>query len=382
MSRPVVVLGATGSIGRQTLDVATRLGLSIAGLAAGRPSAEFVALAHGYPDAALAVAGGSRAEREEFSAAAGRRRIEYGTEAVVDLAATTGVVVVNGIVGLAGLGPTLAAVTAGNRLALANKESLVAAGDLVMTAVRTSGAELIPVDSEHSAIFQCLIGEPADQLARIWLTASGGPFREWPMEDLENVAPEQALRHPNWEMGRRITVDSATLVNKGLEVIETHRLFGLDYDMIEVLIHPQSVIHSMVEFSDSSVKAQLGPPDMRLPIEYALTYPGRGPRIVDDFQWAGLALNFEEPDLKRFPCLGLGYDAGRAGGSAPAVFNAADEIAVEAFLQGRLGFTGISRVVASTLEAVAWRELAEVEAVMEVDREARQTAASLIAGVC
>ncbi|MEX0946069.1 MAG: 1-deoxy-D-xylulose-5-phosphate reductoisomerase [Acidimicrobiia bacterium] len=382
MRQPVVVLGATGSIGRQTLDVATRLGLSIAGLAAGRPSAEFVALAHGYPDAALAVAGGSRAEREEFSAAAGRRRIEYGTEAVVDLAATGGVVVVNGIVGLAGLGPTLAAVTAGNRLALANKESLVAAGDLVMTAVRTSGAELIPVDSEHSAIFQCLIGEPADQLARIWLTASGGPFREWPMEDLENVTPEQALRHPNWEMGRRITVDSATLVNKGLEVIETHRLFGLDYDMIEVLIHPQSVIHSMVEFSDSSVKAQLGPPDMRLPIEYALTYPGRGPRIVDDFQWAGLALNFEEPDLKRFPCLGLGYDAGRAGGSAPAVFNAADEIAVEAFLQGRLGFTGISRVVASTLEAVAWRELAEVEAVMEVDREARQTAASLIAGVC
>lgn len=377
-----MVLGATGSIGRQTLDVATRLGLSIAGLAAGRPSAEFVALAHGYPDAALAVAGGSRAEREEFSAAAGRRRIEYGTEAVVDLAATGGVVVVNGIVGLAGLGPTLAAVTAGNRLALANKESLVAAGDLVMTAVRTSGAELIPVDSEHSAIFQCLIGEPADELARIWLTASGGPFREWPMEDLENVTPEQALRHPNWEMGRRITVDSATLVNKGLEVIETHRLFGLDYDMIEVLIHPQSVIHSMVEFSDSSVKAQLGPPDMRLPIEYALTYPGRGPRIVDDFQWAGLALNFEEPDLKRFPCLGLGYDAGRAGGSAPAVFNAADEIAVEAFLQGRLGFTGISRVVASTLEAVAWRELAEVEAVMEVDREARQTAASLIAGVC
>jgi 1-deoxy-D-xylulose-5-phosphate reductoisomerase len=377
-----VVLGATGSIGRQTLDVATGLGLSIAGLAAGRPSAEFVALAHGYPDAALAVAGGSHAEREEFSAAAGRRRIEYGTEAVVDLAATTGVVVVNGIVGLAGLGPTLAAVTAGNRLALANKESLVAAGDLVMTAVRISGAELIPVDSEHSAIFQCLIGEPADQLARIWLTASGGPFREWPMEDLENVTPEQALRHPNWEMGRRITVDSATLVNKGLEVIETHRLFGLDYDMIEVLIHPQSVIHSMVEFSDSSVKAQLGPPDMRLPIEYALTYPGRGPRIVDEFQWAGLALNFEEPDLKRFPCLGLGYDAGRAGGSAPAVFNAADEIAVEAFLQGRLGFTGIPRVIASTLEAVAWRELAEVEAVMEVDREARQTAASLIAGVC
>jgi 1-deoxy-D-xylulose-5-phosphate reductoisomerase len=248
--------------------------------------------------------------------------------------------------------------------------------------VRISGAELIPVDSEHSAIFQCLIGEPADQLARIWLTASGGPFREWPMEDLENVTPEQALRHPNWEMGRRITVDSATLVNKGLEVIETHRLFGLDYDMIEVLIHPQSVIHSMVEFSDSSVKAQLGPPDMRLPIEYALTYPGRGPRIVDEFQWAGLALNFEEPDLKRFPCLGLGYDAGRAGGSAPAVFNAADEIAVEAFLQGRLGFTGIPRVIASTLEAVAWRELAEVEAVMEVDREARQTAASLIAGVC
>lgn len=377
-----MVLGATGSIGLQTLEVAAHLNLSIAGLAAGHPSSEFLALAGRYPDATLAIAGGSDSERENFSHAVAGRRVEYGTEAVADMAAISGVVVVNGIVGLAGLGPTLAAIGARNRLALANKESLVAAGDLVMAAVRKSGAELIPVDSEHSAIFQCLIGEPSKSPARIWLTASGGPFRQWPIGDLDDVTPDQALRHPNWEMGRRITVDSATLVNKGLEVIETQRLFGLDYDHIEVLVHPQSVIHSMVEFSDGSVKAQLGPPDMRLPIEYALTYPERGPRIIDDFQWAGLSLDFHKPDFERFPCLGLGYHAGRTGGSAPAVFNAADEIAVEAFLQGRLGFTGISRVIASTLEQVPWRTLSGVDEVMEVDREARHTAASLIAGVC
>jgi 1-deoxy-D-xylulose-5-phosphate reductoisomerase len=183
-------------------------------------------------------------------------------------------------------------------------------------------------------------------------------------------------------MGWRITVDSATLVNKGLEVIETHRLFGLNYDRISVLVHPQSVIHSMVEFSDGSVKAQLGPPDMRLPIEFALTFPDRGPRILDEFSWAGRSLTFEEPDSKRFPALGLAYESGRAGGSAPAVFNAADEIAVEAFLRGRLGFTGITRVIADTLETVAWRELPDLPSVIEVDREAREATAALIAGAC
>jgi 1-deoxy-D-xylulose-5-phosphate reductoisomerase len=382
VTRPVVVLGATGSIGRQTLEVASRLGLPVAGLAVGRPSDEFVRLAGQFPDAVLAVAGGSATELTQAGEALPGRRVERGSEAVIALAASPGAIVVNGIVGLAGLGPTLAALSVGNRLALANKESLVAAGDLVAAARERSGAELIPVDSEHSAIFQCLTGEPTERLDRIWLTASGGPFRETPLDELENVIPEQALRHPNWDMGRRITVDSATLVNKGLEVIETHRLFGLNYDRISVLVHPQSVIHSMVEFSDGSVKAQLGPPDMRLPIEFALTFPDRGPRILDEFSWAGRSLTFEEPDSKRFPALGLAYESGRAGGSAPAVFNAADEIAVEAFLRGRLGFTGITRVIADTLETVAWRELPDLPSVIEVDREAREATAALIAGAC
>ena len=382
MTRPIVVLGATGSIGRQALEVASRLGLSVAGLAAGRPSDGFVELARQFPDAALAVAGGSLTELREARGALSDRPIEGGAEAVTTLAAFPGAIVVNGIVGLAGLGPTLAALDVGNRLALANKESLVAAGDLVAAARARSGAELIPVDSEHSAIFQCLTGEPTERLDRIWLTASGGPFRETPLDEMESVTPQQALQHPNWEMGRRITVDSASLVNKGLEVIETHRLFGLNYDHISVLVHPQSVIHSMVEFSDGSVKAQLGPPDMRLPIEFALAFPDRGERIIDEFNWTGRSLTFEEPDPKRFPALNLAYESGRTGGSAPAVFNAADEIAVEAFLQGRLGFMGIPRLIADTLESVAWRELSDLASVIEVDREAREAAAALIAGAC
>jgi 1-deoxy-D-xylulose-5-phosphate reductoisomerase len=377
-----VVLGATGSIGRQSLEVASRLGFPVAGLAAGHPSAEFVALARQFPAAALAVAGGTSTELTEAREALAGRSIEGGSEAVSALAATAGAIVVNGIVGLAGLGHTLAALTAGNRLALANKESLVAAGDLVAAARERSGAELIPVDSEHSAIFQCLTGEPRERLDRIWLTASGGPFRETPLDELEEVTPQRALRHPNWDMGRRITVDSATLVNKGLEVIETHRLFGLSYDHISVLVHPQSVIHSMVEFTDGSVKAQLGPPDMRLPIEFALTFPDRGKRMIDEFSWTGRTLTFEEPDPKRFPALGLAFESGREGGSAPAVFNAADEVAVEAFLRGRLGFTGITRVISETLESVAWRELPDLPSVIEVDREAREAAAALIAGAC
>jgi 1-deoxy-D-xylulose-5-phosphate reductoisomerase len=354
----------------------------VGGLAAGRPSDEFVGLARQHPEAALAVAGGSSTELTEARRSLSGRHIAGGSEAVASLAATPGAIVVNGIVGLAGLGPTLAALAVGNRLALANKESLVAAGDLVAAARERSGAELIPVDSEHSAIFQCLIGEPPQRLDRIWLTASGGPFRETPPDELEDVTPQQALRHPNWDMGRRITVDSATLVNKGLEVIETHRLFGLTYDRIAVLVHPQSVVHSMVEFSDGSVKAQLGPPDMRIPIEFALMFPDRGPRLIDEFSWTGRSLTFEEPDPKRFPALGLAYDSGRAGGSAPAVFNAADEVAVEAFLHGRLGFSGITRVIADTLESVSWRDLPDLPSVIEVDREARAAAAALIAGAC
>jgi 1-deoxy-D-xylulose-5-phosphate reductoisomerase len=287
----------------------------------------------------------------------------------------------NAVVGVAGLPHTLAALEAGNRLALANKESLVAAGPLVKAALK-QGGELVPVDSEHSALFQCLIGEHPEGVKSVILTASGGPFRGWDHNRLETVTPEQALRHPNWVMGKRITVDSSTLVNKALEVIEAHYLFDLDFDRIAVLVHPQSIVHSMVEFSDGSFKAHLGPPDMRIPIAFALTHPSRGRSQLKPFAWPGQTLTFEEPDLDGFPALGLGYEAGRRGGSTPAVFNAADEVAVEAFLQGRLGFTGIPRVIAGTMEAVPNVQVSRLDDVIEVDRQARAAAAALIAGAC
>jgi 1-deoxy-D-xylulose-5-phosphate reductoisomerase len=381
VNKALVVLGATGSVGRQTLEVADELGYSVVGIGARTPGPELAALAEAHPDAAVAVAGGSLDERHTFEADLRGRMVEFGSEALTALAAIPETIVMNAVVGVAGLPHTLAALEAGNRLALANKESLVAAGPLVRAALKLGG-ELVPVDSEHSALFQCLFGEHPEGVQRVILTASGGPFRGWDHERLESVTPDQALSHPTWMMGRRITIDSATLVNKALEVIEAHYLFDLDFDRIAVLVHPQSVVHSMVEFSDGSFKAHLGRPDMRIPIAYALTHPARGRSLVEPFAWPGQALTFEEPDLEGFPALGLGYEAGRRGGSAPAVFNAADEVAVEAFLQGRLGFTGIPRVIAGTIETVPDVQLSSLEAVIEVDREARVAAAALIAGAC
>jgi 1-deoxy-D-xylulose-5-phosphate reductoisomerase len=382
VSRPLVVLGATGSVGRQTLEVAEHLGLQVTGMGARLPSPEFRDVALSHPGAALAVAGGSSGERKEFVDSLPGHHVEFGSEALIALAVRPAHTVMNAVVGLAGLPFTLAALEAGNRLALANKESLVAAGPLVLTALARGGGELIPVDSEHSAIFQCLMGEDPGALARLILTASGGPFRGWSRARMEEVTPAQALKHPNWVMGQRITVDSATLVNKALEVIEANQLFGMSLDRIEVVIHPQSVVHSMVEFSDGSTKAHLGYPDMRIPIAFALTYPVRGPGLVDGFLWPGQNLTFEEVDLDAFPALALGFAAGRQGGSAPTVFNAADEIAVEAFLTGRLGFNGISRVISDALETVLHSNPSNLEQVIEVDREARAIAASLIAGAC
>lgn len=381
MTKALVVLGATGSVGRQTLEVAAELGYRVVGIGARTPGPELAALVKVHPDAAVAVAGGSRDERHDFEAGLTGRKVEFGSEALTALAETPGTIVMNAVVGVSGLPHTLAALGAGNRLALANKESLVAAGPLVRAAL-DRGGELIPVDSEHSALFQCLMGEHPGGVRRVILTASGGPFRGWGHDRLESATPDQALNHPNWVMGRRITVDSATLVNKALEVIEAHYLFDLEFDRIAVVVHPQSVVHSMVEFRDGSFKAHLGRPDMRIPIAFALTHPLRGPSLVEPFFWPGQALTFEEPDLAGFPALGLGYEAGRRGGSAPAVFNAADEVAVEAFLQGRLGFTGIPRVIAGTIDTVPDVQLASLEDVIEVDREARVAAAALIAGVC
>ena len=309
-------------------------------------------------------------------------RVEFGEEAVLALASTPGSTVVNGVVGAAGLKATVAGLEADNRVALANKESLVAGGPVVRSIIDGGKGELIPVDSEHSALFQCLNGESADHVRRLILTASGGPFRGRTREGLAGVTPEEALNHPTWDMGPRITIDSATMFNKGLEVVEAHYLFDVPYERIDIVVHPQSILHSAVEFLDGAWKGHLGYPDMRVPIQFAITWPTRTEGVTSSFDLAGRQLTFEEADLESFPAIRIAYDAGRAGGSSPAVMNAADEMAVEAFLQGRLGFLGISDVVERTIDAVDWRELNSVQDVVEVDREARAAAASLISGVC
>ena len=377
MSRPVVVLGATGSIGSQTLEVAGALGMEIAAVAALRPSVQLADIAVSLPDARVIVVGGSIDERADFESAVGRT-VEYDSAAVLDVAATPGAVVVNGIVGAAGLRATLATLEAGNRLALANKESLVAGGPVVEQAL-ARGGEMIPVDSEHSALFQCLLGEPSDSIAKLVLTASGGPFRGRSRDSLQGVTPEEALKHPTWNMGPRVTIDSATLFNKGLEIIEAHYLFGLAYDRIEVVVHPQSILHSAVEFVDGSWKGHFGQPDMRIPIQYALTSPARSNSPAEPFSLVGRDLTFEDVDRETFPALDLAFAAGRKAGSAPAVLNAADEVAVEAFLQRRLDFVGIANVVGQTLDRVDWRELNSVDDVLAVDGEARATASAVIA---
>jgi 1-deoxy-D-xylulose-5-phosphate reductoisomerase len=374
---PLIVLGATGSIGRQTLDVAARLGIPVAGLAARRGSAEFFALAAANPDAALAVAD---PEPETAAPPDAARRLDHGPEAIAALAATPGTTVINGIVGAGGLSPSFAAVTAGNRLALANKESLVAGGPVLLAAAAAHGGAIVPVDSEHSALWQCLVGEPSAGVSRLILTASGGPFRGKTREQLGAVTVDEALAHPTWAMGPRITIDSATMMNKALEVIEAHLLFGVSYDRIDVVVHPQSIVHSMIEMVDGSVKAQLGEPDMRVPIQYAVTAPDRAPAPVAPLDLAGRSLTFEAPDLDAFPCLALGYEAGRRGGVAPAVLNAADEVAVAAFLEGRLPFLGIADVVAECLAATPDSDPGSVAAVLAADAAARSLAAEAVAG--
>jgi 1-deoxy-D-xylulose-5-phosphate reductoisomerase len=377
VTRPVVVLGSTGSIGKQALEVADHLGLEVRAIAARTPGADLAAQAVRYPDATVIATGGASSERAHFRETAGRE-VSFDMDALVEAASISDVTVINGIVGSAGLRATLAALEAGNRVGLANKESLIAGGPVVKRALSSGTGELIPVDSEHSALYQCMIGEDPAAVRRLMLTASGGPFRGRDRQFLETVTPEQALDHPTWDMGQRITIDSATLFNKGLEVIEAHYLFDVGYDRIDVVVHPQSIIHSMVEFVDGSWKAHLGHADMRIPIQYALTAPNRSPGVADGFLFPGLSLEFEAPDRDAFPALDISFRAGREAGSSPAVLNAADEVAVEAFLQGRLGFTGISRVVEETLDIIDWRDVNDFDGVVAVDREARSVAASLL----
>jgi 1-deoxy-D-xylulose-5-phosphate reductoisomerase len=373
---PVVVLGATGSIGRQTLDVTDRLGIPVAGLAVGSLTESILTLARRYPDAAIAVA---RPPDDRIEPAV-VRRIDFGSEAVAALAGLSGTIVVNGIVGAAGLEPTLAALAAGNRLALANKESLLTGGPVVLDALERSTGEMIPVDSEHSAVWHCLRGEDVASVRRVILTASGGPFHARPELDLATVGVADALAHPTWAMGRRISIDSATLMNKAFEVIEAHYLFGLDYDRIDVVIHPTSYVHSFVEFADGVVKAEVGPPDMRKPIQNAITAPRRVPVDGPGIDLVGTSLAFDAPDRERFPALDLGYEAGRRGGNGPAVLNAADEVAVEAFLDRRIRFTDIAAIVADALAAVPRAPVRTLADALDADALGRAAAAEAIAG--
>jgi 1-deoxy-D-xylulose-5-phosphate reductoisomerase len=372
----LAILGATGSIGASTLDVAARHpGRYRVFALTARSSADALADLCARHRPRFAVLSGS-AENAELQ----RRFKAFGTELLFGAAALESVArhadtdaVMAGIVGAAGLASTLAAVRAGKRVLLANKEALVMAGPLVMRAAQESGAQLLPVDSEHNAVFQCFSDKRF--VRKIVLTASGGPFRAAAVESLHSVTPDQACAHPNWRMGRKISVDSATMMNKGLEVIEARWLFGLPPERIEVLIHPQSIVHSMVEYDDGSVIAQLSNPDMRVPIAHALAYPERvesGARSLDLSLIK--SLSFEKPDMARFPCLGLAYAALRAGGAAPAVLNAANEVAVEAFLAGRLPFTGIGGVIADALAAVAASPADDLAQVMEADARSRREA--------
>lgn len=373
----VAVLGATGSIGQSTLTVLERLSdrFHVDALTAHRNVDALAALVRRWRPRLAVVCEPSG----PLPANEGRTRWAQGREAVLDAAGAPGVgVVVNALVGAAGLEPTLAALSAGKRVALANKESLVVGGDLVWAAAGRGGGELLPVDSEHSAILQCLRGRDAggaEAVRRLILTASGGAFRDRDPGSLETVTPEEALRHPTWEMGAKVTVDSATLANKALEVIEAHVLFRVPYDAIEVVIHRESIVHSLVEFVDGSVLAQLSAPTMELPILYALVFPERVPYPAPRLDLTRMAaLRFEALAPGRYPVFDLGISAARAGGTAPIAFNAANEVAVAAFLDGALPFTGIARVVEVVLEGHRPCAVPDVESALDADRDARALA--------
>jgi 1-deoxy-D-xylulose-5-phosphate reductoisomerase len=379
----LAILGSTGSIGQNALAVVAEhpQEFQVVGLAAGKNLGVLVEQINTVRPALVSVQ--DEVVARELKARLGDNvfpKILAGPEGSVAVAAAADVdLVVSAMVGAVGLEPTLAAVMAGKSVALANKETLVAAGPLVMAAVAAHGTALIPVDSEHSAIFQALAGHRREEVRRLWLTASGGPFRTWPKDRLAAATPAQALKHPNWSMGAKITIDSATMMNKALEVIEASVLFGLPVSQVEVYIHPQSIIHSLVEFVDGSWLAQLGLPDMRVPIAYALTYPRRLPMNSEPLDLGRVAqLTFERPDFTRFPSLRLGYEAAAAGGTMPAVLNAANEVAAAAFLEKRLTFLGIPRVVEETMAAHRQAPITSLEQVLAVNQWAREHAAGLI----
>lgn len=378
MTKRVLVLGSTGSIGRQTLQLARddRQGLSVSGLAARGSWEEVRQQVAEFSPAWVSLEDAAAAERLEPHLPAGTE-LFAGPGAATRLAEEAEYdVAIHGIVGAAGLAPTVAVLERGLTLGLANKESLVIGGELVMGLAARTGAEIVPVDSEHSAVFQCLRGERLDEVDRVLLTASGGPFRTASAAEIAAATPEAALAHPNWSMGPRVTVGSATLMNKALEVLELHHLFGLERARIQVAVHPQSIVHSMVQFVDGSVMAQLGPPDMRGPIHYALHHPRRARSGLEGFSFELFSkLTFEEPDLARFPALGLGFRCVEEGGTSGAVLNAADEVAVAAFLDGRIPLPDVPRLCEAALDARSGapsaQDAASLEGLMAADAWAR-----------
>ena len=376
MVHSISILGCTGSIGRQTVDVAEHMGMPVAALAASRSVKLLEEQARRLKPKLCAVYDESAARDFKIAVADTDIKVVSGIEGLIEAATLDAAdCVVTAVSGAIGLKPTLAAIDARKRIALANKETLVCAGELVMRRAKERGAEIVPVDSEHSAIFQCLMGHGAGELKKLLLTGSGGPFRGIPRAALEDVTPAQAVKHPNWKMGAKISVDSATMMNKGLEFIEAMHLFSVTPDDIQVVIHPQSVIHSMVELVDGTVIAQLGAQDMRLPIQLALSYPERVDAISDTLDFYTLGeLSFFAPDLENTPCLRLAMDAARTGGTAACVMSAANEEAVHMFLDGRLGYNRIYDCAAAAVEAVGVVHDADLDAILEADAAARRFA--------
>jgi len=385
MIKKISILGSTGSIGTSTLAVAEKFPerFRVVALAGGNNSDLLEAQIRKFRPAVAAIAGAKAAEALRRKCSDLPVTILSGVEGMIEVAAAAEAdITVSSIVGTAGLVPTLAAIRAGKDIALANKEVLVTAGELVMAECRSRNVRLFPVDSEHSAIFQCLHSGERGDVKRLILTASGGPFRNHTKQELAKVTLQQALKHPNWNMGRKITIDSATLMNKGLEVIEAHWLFGMDPGQITVLVHPQSIVHSLVEYQDGSVIAQLGIPDMKGPIAYALSYPDRLPDVSPGLDLASITtLTFQEPDRDLFPCLGYAYDAIEAGGSMPAVLSAANEVAVKYFLEEKIGFLDIPRVLKATMDAHTPVSFKNVDEALKTDLWARHEAERIITAV-
>ena len=374
MVNAISILGSTGSIGRQSIEAAVHLGIPVKALTAQSKIDLLEEQARRLMPEFVAVYDEEAAKKFKTAVADTNIRVGSGIEGLMEAAAMDSIdCVVTAVSGAVGLKPTLAAIEQKKRIALANKETLVCAGDIVMAKAAELGAEIVPVDSEHSAIFQCLMGHEKSELKKILLTASGGPFRGRAREELEDITPEQAVKHPNWSMGAKISVDSATMMNKGLEFVEAMHLFGVTPDDIEVVVHPQSVIHSMVELVDGTVIAQMGVPDMGLPIQLALTYPERKPSIFEHMDFYKLRdLTFEAPDYEKLPCLKLAIDSARIGGTAPCVMSAANEVAVHMFLKRRMGYNRIYDAAAEALEAVGVVQGADLDTILEADAAARR----------